>query len=146
MTNLPVILRNPVESDFNFIINSWLKSYRNSAFATHIPNDVYFHAHSKIIKKTLEIGRVVVICSAEDNEQIMGYLVYEGRDNLFIMHFCYVKYPYRRLGLMRNAIEQVLNSNNQSGPIFITHLPRSFEELKQRYPYVYNPYLLEINS
>lgn len=148
MINLPVVLRDPIEADRNIILSSWLKSYRNSAFATHIPNDVYFYMHNKIIERLLQSGRVVIIGIKDDlgqvdYTQVLGYLIYEQRDNLFIIHFCYVKFPYRKLGLMRHAITEVLKSNDNPNIIFITHLPRAYEKLKQKYPYVYNPYLLE---
>src|SRR5215472_6517943 len=45
---VPVIRGFPSDA-WSFITSSWLKSYRNSGFAKHIPSSIYFAAHHAVL-------------------------------------------------------------------------------------------------
>lgn len=132
--DLPLIIRPPVEQDLNFIFNSWLKSYRNSSFAEHIPNDIYFTFQKEVIRLLLERSTIFVAVNPEDSSQVYGYLVFE--DN--IVHWCYVKFTYRKLGVMRKLLKAT-----GCDSYLCTHINKNFSNLKTKFNVVYHPWLLE---
>lgn len=129
------------ESDINFIYSTWLKSYRQSSWAEMMPNSVFFSQHAEIIKQIIArpTTSITIICNPEDEEQVYGYLVSEA--NHSILHFAYIKYNYRKLSMMKTLLSTFGKSTHNT---FITHLPRHFNNIKDKYGLIYNPYLLFI--
>lgn len=95
--------RQAREGDINFILSTWLKSYWESLkrYATGgqfvpIPRaEVFYKEHQEKIKHLLKDATVVVCNPPDDENQIIGYLVYKGD----CLHFCYVKNVFRRIGI-----------------------------------------------
>ncbi len=112
-------LRPMQTNDFGFILNSWLKSYRNSKFAKNLTNERYYRNQSEAIFSLLAASQVVVMVDDEDTNHIYGYAV--GHDapdsDGYWLHYMYVKHLYRRLGVATNLIQHL------AGPkeVFVTH-------------------------
>ena len=125
-SQLPIILRDLEEPDVGFVIKSWLESNLKNK-ATTI--SIYEKEHRDLIKHVIAHDKVTteVICLKEDEDHIIGFICYESP---IILHYIYIKYPFRHLGIATNAINSCL-----SGDIIITH------KFKHKY-YTYNPYLL----
>ena len=122
-------------SDHNFILNSWLKSYRNSDFGKKIPNDVYYKSHAILIASILATATTVVACDPEAHHVVYGYLCYspnnEGPD---YFHYIYCKNSFRKLGIAKALVTAV----NPGSAFIVTHLTDSL----YRDNLTYNPYLL----
>lgn len=141
---LPVAYRAPTEEDLPFIYSTWLKSYRNTDWAKHMSNDTYYFHHKAICAAILESPTTVttLICDESDPEQLYGYVVAQVIGGKPLLHFAYIKYNFRKLGLMKSLIQH-LGYFNTSGQVnFITHLPRNYTALRTKYNLEYNPYLL----
>lgn len=132
-------------SDMNFIYSSWLKSYRQSDWAKDISNDVFFTQHKEIIDNIIArpTTSVIVICNPNDDDQLYGFLVHEVAGSSAAVHFVYMKYNFRKLGIMKNLMG-VYGYTTSTSPVFISHIPRNYETLKTRYNLVFSPYLLFI--
>lgn len=130
------------DSDKAFVFNSWLKSYRNSSFAKSMINEVYFTFHAKLIEQALVSSQVIVAASTVDQTQVYGWIVFRQLDEDTIVHYVYVKFPYRKFGLG----EQLLRfaSPDAEKYTIITHEPRNFELLSKKFNLVYNPYLIGV--
>lgn len=117
------ILRSAQPEDANFILNSWLMSYRHSPFAKGVLKDVYFKKHHEFVRNA--IGRSAVFCavSKEDSSQIYGWVCIEpptGHELTRALHYVYVKHPYRGFGIGRALLSHVLDKE----PKFAyTHIP-----------------------
>lgn len=131
--------------DMNFIYSTWLKSYRQSEWAKDITNDVFFSQHKEIIDKILArpTTKIIVICNPDDEDQIYGYLVHEHTVSGSIIHFAYIKYNFRKFGIM-SALLGDLGYTTSVSPIFISHLPRYYDSLKTKFNLIYSPYLMFI--
>lgn len=145
MSNLQHLVnyRSPNPSDINFFYSTWLKSYRQSSFATSICNEVFFAEHKSIIESILlnPNTNITVICNAQDQDQIYGYLVEDKIHK--ILHFAYIKYNYRKFHLMLTLLSHLgYITPNKATPTFITHLPRQYDIISEKYGFLYNPYLL----
>ena len=132
-----VTLREFEESDRNFILNSWLKSYRNSDASKKIPNDVYYHFHAKLIEKYIAESTVVMAVNPDNPIQIFGYAVVNREDNT--IHYVYTKHTYRKLGIAKRLIEVLLPDLGES-PTCCTATNYAWRQYQQKYSLYYNPY------
>ena len=159
----PHNLRGPTADDLQFIMNSWLKSYRNSDLTNYVPNKLYYDYHGALIKNILNRSLVSIICDVEDPSHVYGYVCYELLNEIFILHYVYIKFNFRNMGLCESTLKAVYP---QFGEVetFITHPDKIFSRvvyqdrikqlnpeikktsffIKKRddYKLVYNPYAL----
>lgn len=133
-------MRDAGQADVAFIFNSWLKSNRGSALVQGVSNPVYFAQHHLLIEGLVKTCQVKVACNADDTSQIYGYIVSERVDNAPVVHYCYVKEPYRKLGLGRALFEAAQIDIEK--PFFTTSkLTFRLRMLEQRFTMILNPYL-----
>ncbi len=137
---LPVRLRNMQAEDKNFILNSWLKSYRKAPAVRRMENNAYFHEQSKIIKDLLENVNVLIACSAEDSTQIYGYLVSQRIDNVFVMHYLYTKLPFRNCGIGKMLIAGRDHELGKLAAVYTHHTDQA-NRLAYKYKFMYNPFV-----
>lgn len=126
-----------------FVYNSWLRSYRHgSSFAKPIESRLFYDRHHQIISRILDrpSTKVFVASPKEDPETFIGYLVVEEGYGPAIVHFCYVKRPFRRLGVAKALCGAAGLNLNQC---VYTHRTYDLESLESRYPGLsYDPYLI----
>lgn len=130
-------LRPPTESDTNFIFNSWLKSYRSSAFAKDQCNTVFFDNYKRVIATIIDRSLISILCSPDDPNHLYGYIVYEDLpgQNLLV-HYVYVKHTYRKSGLAKELIKSARKNSN---PILTSHNTNVCKSSKSLV-YIYDPY------
>lgn len=127
-------LRLAKPEDTNFIVNSYLKSYRGSPESRAISEESYYGLY----KKRLEgmAGAIVVATSQDDDDQILGYAIGHGSD--LIIHYVYVKYPFRGLGLAK-VLLKALCPNFGTESTVITHQPRNWVQVSSKYKLKFEP-------
>lgn len=135
-----VKFRPPTLEDKNFILNSWLKSYRNSPFAKQMINPVYFKNHEKLLKTLISSCLITIACNPEDEWQVYGYIVFENLGNdVSVIHYAYVKRTFRKLGIAKQIFESI---NPQNTPSFYTHHTKHVDYLKNKASLIFDPYKL----
>lgn len=124
------------ESDLNFIIDSWLKSYyQNSEFAAAIDEKTFNVYHRAVIIRMLERGaKVLIACLTEDEDTILGFACYEAA----ILHYVFIKQSQRR----QNLATVLLHRAEIANDTFYTHRTYVLMNLPKRNAYKYNPYLI----
>jgi ribosomal protein S18 acetylase RimI-like enzyme len=140
MKKLPVRLRNMQPEDKNFILNSWLKSYRKSPAVRRMENNAYFHEQSKVIKEMLDNVNVLIACDEKDSTQILGYLVSQRIDNVFIVHYLYTKLPFRNCGIGKMLIRARDHDLGDVAACY-THHTDTANRLAYKYKFMHNPYI-----
>lgn len=135
--------RRATRRDVPFITSSWLKSYRDGYAVRGIPNNIYYYNQHKILEVLLPRAIVLVACNAEDPDQILAWCCAEVMDTALVLHYLYVKHPFRGFGLSRKLTEMLLAS--EKPPIVMyTHktlVAKNILKEKAR-DWVYNPFLL----
>lgn len=143
----PCLIRSMEPEDQDFIFNSWIKSYYslNEHLRNYSPFDYYVGIQHKIIEFILnspsyEIG---VACSEEDISHIYGYVVYEPMKRT-ILHYLYVKYPYRKLGIGTKLFRHALESHDHVKQPVCSHVTGSWQKIyKYKYDLVHEPFDLK---
>jgi hypothetical protein len=96
------MIRSIRSEDIPFITSTWLKSYYDQL--THwmgkIPSKHFYMKHNnlKILDKLKE-DNVMVACNEQDQDQIFGYCVFEEMEDATVLHYMYIKPPYRKNGI-----------------------------------------------
>lgn len=84
----------------------------------------------------LQQNFVRVACVASDPNQVLGYLVFGEHEGIKIVHYAYVKHPFRTMGICTSLLQ---DSGIQEG--FYTHETPSGARVAARMKLIYNPYL-----
>ena len=143
---VPTVIRQGVEGDVSFIYSSWLRSYRDhSSHADLIPKEIYYKCQARIIRKLLDSCGIAVACNPEDQEQIFGYCIYSPSSaGIAIVHYLYVKHPYRKLGIattLRDWVKYECGHDNGL-PVVATHETANWNSFSSKWNMIYNPYLI----
>lgn len=136
-TSIPFAIREPVPADLNFIIDTWLKSFRqhSKTFKSYISTKDYNEFYRKVILSVLQKSNVYIAHSIEDQSQIYGYAVV----NQDVVHYIYVKSPFRRFGIAKSLCE-IMSSNQEIN--CYTHYTHYAKNLVQKMDARYNPFYL----
>lgn len=137
---IPILLRAPKAEDINFIYSSWLKSYRNSEDASRMSNEVYYGHHKKVIEQLLQTSNAVIACNPADPDQVYGYTIFQVVNGVMVIHYTYTKFTFRKLGIAKEMIHANFPTLGTE-PIVVTHANRVFDNVKEKYLLVYNPYI-----
>lgn len=107
------------QNDLSFIMSSWLKSYHKAPSNVRIRNEEYFKYQGMMIEALLERSKITIVTTEEDDEQIVGYVVAENRNTV---HYIYVKYPFRKLGVADALFTAAIDFQQE---IVLTHMTRN---------------------
>lgn len=135
-----VQLRPMVASDVNFILHSWLESYRKSPQVETVLGPVYFRQHHRLLSSLLPGCSVIVLANPEDLNQILGWACWQKLSDFLVLHYVYVKAPFRQLGLARTMVEFAKRATQTTG-VHHSHSTRAGLRLARRLGSVFNPYL-----
>ncbi len=129
-----IALRPMKIEDYNFISNSYLKSYRNAPGVSILDNPTYYSEFKRRLDYLLLTSECVVACHIDDPDQIFGYRI----GSVPVLHYVYVKYPFRRFGVAKALLKEF-----DLGKEFtiITHQPKRWSELMKKYNLVFNSQL-----
>ena len=139
-SSLPVEVRSLIETDYNFIFNSWLKAYRNARAVVEVNQTIYYQEHHKLIEKLLTRGQTLIIGAAGDPATIYGYINYEFVQGLFVLHFAYIKHDFRTLGLFKELMKATGHDFSLAG--CYTHKIKASGILEDKWNLVFHPYIL----
>lgn len=139
-----VTIRPFKSTDANLIYSTWLRNYfHSSAFAKKISSDVFFKYHQLIVERILSRSKdhVLIACLPDAPDVIVGYLVYEKLPQDLVIHYCYVKKAFRKLGIAKSLFASAGIDLDQSN--YYSHLTYEVEPIIRTYPnLIYSPYLI----
>lgn len=121
---LPLSLRAFRDTDRRFIVHSWLKSFGGSRVATLVEPDAYYRDYRKLIERALSRSRVLVACQPDDDDAIIGWTVVEPRNDRMLVHYVYVKHPFRRFGVAKTLLAPLIDK-----PATYTHVNGSVRRM-----------------
>lgn len=130
-----VTLRLGKPEDLEFILATWLRTYRHhSQFAKKISNKVFYENHQNIIQRIIERGaQIRVVHPIGEPDTILGYSCVENNNSSPVVHFVYVKKAFREFGLAKTLVWETEG--------YFSHLTSNLE-LARHPGLIYNPYLV----
>lgn len=115
-------IRKAVPSDYIFIMDSWMRSYRKSP-DSNLPDNFFFPAYRAIAATLLRTAICEILCPPDNEDVILGYIVYS--DNA--CHWIYIKNEHREQGCAKLLMERVKK------PTFLT-MTTPLGRKRLRYP------------
>lgn len=141
-TRVPVLMRLGSQGDIPLITNSWLTSFRDGPAVQSCPNRLYFANQHKIMEALIPRSTIIVCCNEEDHDQILGWACFEKQERAIVLHYLYVKNHFRRLGLAKQIMDILLDSEDVS-TVFYTHRTPVVDRIRlDRTRWIYNPFLV----
>lgn len=102
------VIRRPVPSDVEYMLKTWLRKMR-AAYPRQLPDRLYYNDFQAVILALTRKADARVICSADDPSYICGFVVgtvYPDAETA-VVHFAYMRSPFRRMGLVTKALEDM---------------------------------------
>jgi len=102
---IDIVVRDGRPDEEALVYKSWVGTYSSSLFARGISRGLFEERHTKLVRDILKRGGVIRVAhAAEEPDAILGWAVIE-RPN--VLHYVYVKEPFRRLGIARRLVAEV---------------------------------------
>lgn len=136
--NPEIYIREAETKDLSFIKNSWEKSFEKVMHA--VPRESYHRGQQKLMNRLISKSFCYVSCSHEDLNQIFGWMLFEKIKDIGILHYIYVKHPYRRYGI-GSALYQMLE-RDKAYPCIASHRTLYLDHIKDKWNVTFNPYIL----
>ncbi len=103
-----MILTNPEANEYNFIFDSWARSFQKSKWAGCIRNCDYDTVSRAAMAEIIDRGARVSVAveeMADGTRNIVGYSVSEPKKK--VLHYLYVKRALRQLGVGRRLLHDI---------------------------------------
>lgn len=136
-TPFELMTRPIAPDDYNFVLATWMKSYRDSK--RQMRNEVYFVGQQNLIAEIAKRRNCIVGCDASMPEWIAGFAAGQMlTDGRLLLDYVYVKSPYRSRGIGLQLIGALGWSEGM--PIVATHLTKCAEKIARKYEVTYDEY------
>ena len=122
------------ENTRNFVIDTWIRSYRKSPYSKGIPTQIYYPYQRAIIESLIDQSQTLVASNINDEDQLIGYICFE-KTTPPILHYLYVKKIFRRLGVAKQMLKQI----DQGDLLLYSHKTHIFSCLLKD-SYAFHPY------
>jgi GNAT superfamily N-acetyltransferase len=105
-----------------------------------VSSSIYFSEHHKVLEQIAKQGTILLAVNPEDVSQIYGYIAASRIDGILVIHYVYVKHPYRRFGIAKTLLNQF--EHDPGAAACYTHHTKVIERVAPRYNMIYHPYIL----
>lgn len=140
------LMRLMREGDKPFVFEAWIQQMMRSPDLFGCPRNDVRSGMGRRIERILARAEVRVLCNASATDQLFGFIAFEDPD---VVHWIYVKGPYRRAGLARGMVLSAIGDK----PIRHSHQlyfddehrmgKRRTHLFAQKHNLYYAPFLLE---
>lgn len=124
--------------DFNFVANSYLKSYRTAPETKPMINEIYFPEYKSRLEHMARTGTILVACASTDEDQIFGYIIVGELGKYPLLHYIYVKFPFRHVGIGKALLYAALPEVGKAATV-VTHQPRNWQAVSEKYRLIFDP-------
>ena len=134
--------------DEAFIYSTYLRSFQQSSFARAISLDLFELGARKRLNRLLDDPQCYLLVAADRDtpEMIYGWSLWQGEN---ILHYLYVKFPYRLQGIATAMINFVADPDDA---IIYTHKgseiwqEKKIKEDHKMLQWFYDPFVLDAGS
>lgn len=132
--------RGPLSADLPFLIDSWIRSQWEADARRKMTADVFFPRQRARIMKCLGDSSVLIAMVHAAPDEALGYVVHGSMLGLCVVHWCYVKQGFRRLGIAR-CLLQLASASGPAGMVHTAKGDARGKKLLSRFHSKFDPYL-----
>lgn len=127
-------IREAQESDFNFILSTWIKSSYSGLTGYRERQSVYHKGMDLFIKKQYDEGNIMafVACPEGDEDLILGFAVF-GTD--YSLHYTAVKEAFKRQGICKSLLNHMYKGKKE---IKVSFWTKDIAYIKRMYNVTYD--------
>lgn len=104
-------------TDYNYILRTWIMTWRNEDQNRVIPNTVFYKQANSLFRTILEKFGAIIVCSPEYPDLILGFAISAYMDNGdWVLFWIHIKSLYAQLGI-GEQLYRFIKGNRKSGPI-----------------------------
>lgn len=104
-------VRRALPEDMAFVSAAWFESYwKGTAREQGISHPAYKAGQDALIKSIVPRATIDVVYVAEIPSELLAFSVRQGS----VVHYVYVKAPYRRMGIASGLTKDVTTSSHQT--------------------------------
>lgn len=126
-----ISLRPAEESDLQYVVKSWLRSYWHDSDYARAQGRVYHVEHRRLVLRLIQQGAVTVAAWSGDPDTIIGFACTRAG----VVHYVYVREEFRRMG-----IAHLLVGPMASHPVEYTHRTSILRKLPLPAAWSFNMY------
>lgn len=115
-------VREARDDDMSFVLDSALKSYANSPFATS-RGSRYYEEEERVLRWCIVRGQLLIACDEGEPDVILGWAC--GRREPAVIDYLYTKSKARRLGVASMLVKALLGDDWRKCKPRITHRPQA---------------------
>lgn len=128
------------EKDEDLIYGGWVESLRGQSPYREMRSQDYRPSQRKLIQEILSRpGVTVLVAQAQGKELEYGFCCGEMEDGNFILHYIYVRPPYRK-GNIASGLLQFMGVRVGKTPIVATHWRSNMRHFREKWNLTYNPW------
>ena len=148
-------IRNGENADVACIVSNWMRSFRGGDGVVGVSPKTYEYFQHKILEELLPRSVVRVMCNADREHQILGWICAEPTREALVVHMAYTKKTFRGIGVAKRLLAD-LRGRYPAEAVAYTHKTRlfwrrakeegqdSFFDKIKKANFVYHPYLVHM--
>jgi hypothetical protein len=126
--------------ELGLVYTSWSKGYRATSAAKHTPDRIYITAQRAHMDRCIENGTTLVLTPPQDHDAALGWVCFEQRAGLPVVHWLYTKALCRGAGVARTLLGL---AGWMGGELVVTQWNSTCDEaVKRGVKLVFDPYLV----
>jgi len=124
--------------DVNFILATFSKSMKSdSALGRATSNRIFFAGFTQVIDHILGQANISIACELNDDNTILGYIIYELPD---VIHFIYIKELFQGYGIAKELVKDVYPN---AKTLRFSNCTNDAKKINKKYPeLIYDPFIL----
>ena len=130
-------IRDACHDDLPLVINSWVKAH--ASFTRADGCVIRYVNHPAVVLDLVQRCSVIVAYDPDDPSEVFGWLCHELIQGELVIHYAFIKQVFRRHGIANGLYDRVATGRAFTA----THGGFTFAELRARYHFELNPFLLK---
>lgn len=137
-------IRSATPEDLPYIYATWLKGQRKVGHHSFLTDTIYYEHEKKRIGGILERSSIGIISNPEDENHIIGYVVFDFLEDIFVLHYAHIKRAYQGLGIVKKVVETLCPKHKRKSGFYVTHFAPQLDRARQTHNFRYNPYVMNL--
>lgn len=112
-------IRDLDDEDVAYALSAWRESHKQSPGCDRVPWGYYKHAWGALISRVLEDDDTVKLGAYNDEDELLGFIVYTPSKRVDVLHWIHVKYKIGDAPVRRQGVAEALFNHADLGKRFV---------------------------
>jgi GNAT superfamily N-acetyltransferase len=142
LSDAPRIAIRPYRAaDNGVVLGPWARQIRSLAPFTEMTTEEFNEHMHGVCCELIRRCTPLLAVHPDYSGQVFGWICSEIKRGQQILHFVYVRKPFRQMGIASALLDSVFPKLGEA-PVFLTHPSKTMRYHKDRWRLHYNPYLV----